>query len=347
MNSQLVNFNQILILRWLDSGRSLYEQDLKENNQVQLRFKYYAFYDLNMKLDSVRVNQIYEQAKWSILSEETECTEQELIYFAALQLQVQLQTKSKPFGGSVYLESSRSQENLSVNKLADMAIDEEDDIDAALNKLEKSLDQVDNFSKENSRVDKQTEKKNENENKTMAQSSEIELADYLFLMKPQRYTFKKLKSYYFVLDNSHSLSYYKSKEESRGKPLDKLSLRECEVVPDVNLSAKKYGINLRFPSSDGLVELNLRCPSEESYANWMSAIKLASKAKFISDPTYHTEVKSILSLLSGQNNKKSLPVSDVNLDTDDSAGNVFQATNLLPARMFKKYKQKHVISNRN
>ncbi len=62
------------------------EQNLKQNDLVQLRFKYYAFYDLNVKQDSIRINQIYEQAKWSILSEEIDCTEQELINFAALQV---------------------------------------------------------------------------------------------------------------------------------------------------------------------------------------------------------------------------------------------------------------------
>ena len=72
--------------RWLDSSKSLMEQNIKERDLVQLRFKYYAFFDLNLKHDMVRVNQIYEQAKWSILSEEIDCTEQELIHFAALQV---------------------------------------------------------------------------------------------------------------------------------------------------------------------------------------------------------------------------------------------------------------------
>jgi len=33
-----------------------------------LRFKYFAFYDLNPKYDAVRINQIYEQSKWQILN---------------------------------------------------------------------------------------------------------------------------------------------------------------------------------------------------------------------------------------------------------------------------------------
>lgn len=72
--------------RWLDSSKSLMEQNIKENDTVFLKFKYFAFFDLNLKNDVVRINQIYEQAKWAILTEEIDCTEQELINFAALQV---------------------------------------------------------------------------------------------------------------------------------------------------------------------------------------------------------------------------------------------------------------------
>ena len=47
-----------------------------------------AFSELGGRGDAVRVNQIYEQAKWAILSEEIEATEQELVNFAALQVRL-------------------------------------------------------------------------------------------------------------------------------------------------------------------------------------------------------------------------------------------------------------------
>lgn len=37
--------------------------------------------------DAIRVNQLYEQAKWAILLEEIECTEEEMMMFAALQVE--------------------------------------------------------------------------------------------------------------------------------------------------------------------------------------------------------------------------------------------------------------------
>lgn len=38
-----------------------------------------------MQYDAVRINQLYEQARWAILLEEIDCTEEELLIFAALQ----------------------------------------------------------------------------------------------------------------------------------------------------------------------------------------------------------------------------------------------------------------------
>uniref|UniRef100_A0A4W3JYB7 FERM domain containing kindlin 1 n=1 Tax=Callorhinchus milii TaxID=7868 RepID=A0A4W3JYB7_CALMI len=73
---------------WLDSSRSLMEQGFQENEQLLLRYKYYSFFDLNPKYDAVRINQLYEQARWAILLEEIDCTEEEMLMFAGLQYHV-------------------------------------------------------------------------------------------------------------------------------------------------------------------------------------------------------------------------------------------------------------------
>ncbi|VDQ00608.1 unnamed protein product [Trichobilharzia regenti] len=89
---------------WLDSSRSLLEQGIKpspvdSDGQEQcspptlyLCFKYYTFYDLILKYDSVRIHQLYEQARWSLLSGQFDCTEDEMVVFAAYQLQAELQS---------------------------------------------------------------------------------------------------------------------------------------------------------------------------------------------------------------------------------------------------------------
>lgn len=40
-----------------------------------------------------------------------------------------------------------------------------------------------------------------------------------------------------------------------------ISLRGCEVTPDVSLSQAKYGIKLEVPSSEGMTEMYIRCES--------------------------------------------------------------------------------------
>lgn len=71
---------------WLDSSLSIMEQGVREYGTLCLRFKFYSFYDLNPKYDATRINQIFEQAKWQIINEEIDCTEEEMLMFSAIQV---------------------------------------------------------------------------------------------------------------------------------------------------------------------------------------------------------------------------------------------------------------------
>lgn len=115
---------------WLDSSLSIMEQGIREYDTLCLRFKYFTFFDLNPKCDQVRINQLYEQAKWSVLNEELDCTEEESLMFAALQFQVNHHVDHTPQGAAVDsgIETS-SQEN-----------DNEDEIDSALKELQITLE---------------------------------------------------------------------------------------------------------------------------------------------------------------------------------------------------------------
>ena len=62
------------------------EQGIRDFDTLLLRFKFHSFYDLNAKSDPVRINLIFEQAKWQLLNEEIDCTEEEMMLFAALQV---------------------------------------------------------------------------------------------------------------------------------------------------------------------------------------------------------------------------------------------------------------------
>jgi kindlin 2 len=115
---------------WYDSSRSLMEQGVTEHSLVLLKFKFFAFYDLNPKYDAIRINQLYEQAKWSILSQELNCSIDEMLLFAALQLQVQIQSQlpqHSPDGATTHNGRTLNESD-------------EDHIDAALNELQRALE---------------------------------------------------------------------------------------------------------------------------------------------------------------------------------------------------------------
>lgn len=84
------------------------------------------------------------------------------------------------------------------------------------------------------------------------------LCDYLRLCKPRRFLLKSFKRYWFVLHNTQ-LTYYTDESQQRNTPLEKISLKGCEILPDVNISTKKYAIRLMIPSVDGMNEALIKC----------------------------------------------------------------------------------------
>ncbi|XP_017778906.1 PREDICTED: unc-112-related protein [Nicrophorus vespilloides] len=252
---------------WLDSSLSIMEQGVREYDTLCLKFKFYSFYDLNPKYDSVRINQIYEQARWQLLNEEIDCTEEEMLMFAALQLQVNMQA-SEPQPN--YDEGSISSPN-------------EDDIDAALADLQTTL--------EGSNISSHTN--------DITQVPE--LYDELKFFKPKRFGIKAYKKYWFSYRDLH-LYLYKSREEMihHSSPVHSVILKGCEVTPDVNISQSKYGIKLEVPSTDGMSEMYIRCENEKQYATWMAACKLAAKGRSLADSSYNSEVDTIRNFLQMQ-----------------------------------------------
>lgn len=244
---------------WLDSSRSLMEQDVLEEDKIYLRFKYNVFFDLNPKYDAVRITQLYEQARWSILLEEIDCTEEEMLMFASLQYHIcKLTMTSEP-----QINSDEP---------------EIDEVEAALSNLEVTLE-------------------GGHSDRILEDITDIpELADTLRLFKPKRLTLRPYKEYWFVFKDT-TISYYKNKEASQGEPIDQLHLRGCEVVPDVNVTDKKFGIKLLLPVADGMNEVYIRCDNETQYAKWKAACILASKGKTMAYSSYKSEVKNIQSFL--------------------------------------------------
>ncbi|CAH0551005.1 unnamed protein product [Brassicogethes aeneus] len=252
---------------WLDSSLSIMEQGVREFDTLCLRFKFYVFYDLNPKYDAVRINQIYEQAKWQLLNEEIDCTEEEMLLFAALQFQVNLQ-------------ADRPQPDMDKTSSPSPA---EDDIEAALTNLQTTL--------EGSSL-----------NSTSNDITQVpELKDQLRFLKPKRFTLKGYKKYWFTCRDLH-LYIYKSREEMMHgvNPAFDFNLKGCEVTQDVNISQNKFVIKLEVPSPEGMSEMYIRCDDENQYARWMACCKLAAKGRSLADSSFETEKKTILDFLNLQ-----------------------------------------------
>ncbi|XP_050404891.1 fermitin family homolog 2 [Patella vulgata] len=285
---------------WLDSSRSLMEQGIRENDFIIFKYKFYSFYDLNPKYDAIRINQIYEQAKWSLMAEETDCTEEEMMMFAALQFQVQLQ-------------SGLPQPDLDMTN--NMNHTEDDDIDAALKDLQESLEG--------------------NSISTPGDITHIpELGDFVRFLKPKKLTLKSYKRYWATFKDTH-IAFYRNREDTTAQPLMRYCVRGCEAQPDVNLTAKKYGIKMFVPDADGMTEICLRFDSEEQYCRWMAASKLSSKGKTMADSSYSAEVQALQTFLSMQHTAPTPSINTSNVD--------IQAEDFVAPRFYKKVKSKTLV----
>uniref|UniRef100_A0A672NK30 FERM domain containing kindlin 3 n=1 Tax=Sinocyclocheilus grahami TaxID=75366 RepID=A0A672NK30_SINGR len=280
--------------RWLDSSRSLLQQGVRENDKLILRFKYYTFHDIAPQADAVRVTQLYEQARWAVLLEETECTEEEMMVFAALQYHIGKVSLMEQF-----VTSCPAME----------------DLDSALQCLEVKMEGE-------SSADDMLE--------TMTAP---ELHDYLKIFRPKRLTLKGYKQYWFTFKET-TISYFKSKEESCKEPIQQMSLKGCEVAPDVSVAGQKFCIRLLIPGPEGMNEVYLRCEHEQQYSRWMAACRLASKGKTLADSSFSSEVQSIQSFLAMQ---KTTPSTNT-AQTDES----INTHSLVSPRYQKKYKPKQL-----
>uniref|UniRef100_A0A8C2J3T7 Fermitin family member 3b n=1 Tax=Cyprinus carpio TaxID=7962 RepID=A0A8C2J3T7_CYPCA len=259
--------------RWLDSSRSLMQQGIQENDKLGLRFKYYTFHDMDPKYDAVRLTQLYEQARWAILLEDIDCTEEEMMLFGALQYHIGKQSLSQDM----------------VSSCQGM-----DDLESALKSLEVKMTLTIN-------------------------------------PLPKRLTLKGYKQYWCKFQET-SISYYKSKEDRYGEPIQQLNLKGCEVAPDVNVAGQKFCIKLLIPAPEGMNEIYLRCENEKQYSQWMAACKLASKGLTLLDSSYQSEVQNIQTFLSMQRSSSAAPTSQ----TDES----INTHSLVSPRYQKKYKPK-------
>jgi kindlin 2 len=119
-----------------------------------------------------------------------------------------------------------------------------------------------------------------------------------------------------------------------------VNLKGCDVTPDVMVTASRYNMKLLVPSHDGVNEIWLRADSEEQYAKWMAAFRLACKGRTMADSSFESEDQSILSLLSMQH--RATPITPPTSLQSSSLLNV-QPQDYVPARFLKKIRNKQLV----
>ncbi|XP_072518978.1 fermitin family homolog 3b [Salminus brasiliensis] len=153
--------------RWLDSSRSLMQQGIQENDKLWLRFKYYTFHDVEPKYDAVRLTQLYEQARWAILLEDNDCTEEEMMLFGALQYHIGKLSQTQEVGSCQGME----------------------DLESALKSLEVKM------VGENNNTD------------VLNNMTAPELNGYLKIFRPKRLTLRDYKQYWFKFQDTSIFYY--------------------------------------------------------------------------------------------------------------------------------------------
>uniref|UniRef100_A0A8C5BUW8 FERM domain containing kindlin 1 n=1 Tax=Gadus morhua TaxID=8049 RepID=A0A8C5BUW8_GADMO len=268
---------------WLDSSRSLMEQGIQEDDKLLLRFKYHVFFDLNPKYDAVRITQLYEQARWCILLEEIDCTDEEMLMFASLQYHIcKLTTSSEP------LDFSNEPEI--------------DEVEAALSNLEVTL--------EGGNTDRL-----------------LVIVAHCVFQAEETVTATVQGVLVCVQGHQHLLL------QEQGV-FDGGTHR---VVPDVNVTDKKFGIKLLLPVADGMNEVYIRCDNEVQYSKWKAACVLASKGKTMAYSSYRSEVKKIQSFLQMKSLAPSPGQSASNVEAMDMVAECF-----VSPRYAKKHKSKQL-----
>lgn len=296
---------------WLDSSRSLMEQGINADYKkpIYIRFKFHAFYDLNTKYDSVRIHQLFEQAKWDLISGRLDATEDEMVVFSALQLQAELQT-----------EISSEDPNLQTKSVdcVDSSNVTEDEVDQMISELEEMClgDQ--------SQIDGQ-----------MVQEPRLEGS--LRVCRVNKLGMKTQKRLWVVLQKQ-KLNFYASKDEA-SHTLNEIEVSSCQIKPEVNVSSNKFFIKI---TTSGRDEFRFQFDNKDDYANWMAALRLMARRKTLTNKTlFQKEINNIMDVLRLQT-----PAPQPVLTKDDLNNRLKELNDYLPEKIAKKSKSKDYLRNR-
>lgn len=288
--------------KFLDSLKSLMEQDVKENDLVKLQFKYFTFSALSEKSDVFRIHQMYEQLKYSVLTDEFPVTEDQALTLGAIQYFIDECHRM----GCVDPRAKTRQTSLENDQVSTSK-----DISAMLRALEEDLEG------------------------TTLQESQTEYAETPKLSETVKTAFptkllqKSFKQKFWLNYEGTTLTGFKTREDDslKKKEAFKVEIRQAELNSDVSIKDLKYIVKIKPHNSD---EIWLKFDSEHRYCKWFAALKLGCKGQTMASPNYNLEIDSLQQVIKIQDPNGPLnPVSESQIQN-------FIPKHYIPQRLLKK-----------
>jgi len=289
--------------RFLDSLKSLMEQGVKENELIKLRFKYFNFQALSEKNDFIRIHQLYEQLKFSVLSDEFNITEDQALTLASLQFFVDECTRKQIFDTN--------------NSQSDGILDRTDghstsfDIDNMLDSLE-----------------------NELEGKPLNQPDLVnipELSELVRVHYPNKLLqIGKFQDKKWLIYKDTFLDGYKQREDAassgNAKRLCHIEIKRAELTKETSIKDGIYIIKIKPHDNE---EIWLKFDQENQFCKWYAALKLGCKGTTMASNNYKLEIDRL---------KQVIKIQDLSTEKihDQSELQAVQSKFYVPRKYFKK-----------
>lgn len=288
--------------RFLDSLKSLMEQGVKENELIKLRFKYFNFQALSEKNDFIRIHQLYEQLKFSVLSDEFNITEDQALTLASLQY---------------FIDECNRKEIYDTNSSQSETFDHPDGPDTSFD-IDNMLDSLEN----------------ELEGKPLNQQDLVnipELSELVRVHLPNKLLqIGKFQDKKWLIYKDTFLDGYKQREDAassaNSKRIFRIEIKRAELTKETSIKDGIYIIKIKPHESE---EIWLKFEQENQFCKWYAALKLGCKGTTMASNNYKLEIDRL---------KQVIKIQDLSTEKiqDQSQLQVVQSKFYVPRKYFKK-----------
>jgi kindlin 2 len=261
-----------------------------EHDLIKLRFKYFNFDQLSEKNDFIRIHQLYEQLKYTILSDEFAVTEDQALTLASLQYYIDDCHKRKIVDDSFHIqEPERDAHNSSF------------DIDNMLDNLEIELEGKDRT-------------KDQPDLPTIP-----ELSDLVRIYHPHRLlsSLGKFQDKKWMIYKDTTLSAFKSREDAAtnatGSSVSRVEIKRAELSTETSVKNGVFIVKVKPHDSE---ELWLKFERESQFCRWYAALKLGCKGTTMASNNYKNEIDKLKQVIKIQD------IDDKSIDHPDQLATV-------------------------